>query len=321
MAYEKFPPVFGEDFDTDKTTTMDLPVVREEDLSDRVSLLSRDIEVRTNDIIRESTDPRIRVNAEEVATKSRTLGEIASELEHQAETNAISGHPNYRAMKKDFNKRRSDHKGLREYMLMADIDKFKDFNTKYTHTIGDKVLKGVCDIIRDSLHRKSDILLRDSSNYHPHGEEMFVKYFSNNISDAAIVPERIRREVERRSEEVTGYKVTVSLGLTEVKSEDEVREALEDVKSRLSTYVTIAKNEGRNNLYYGGELDENGNLVDPLYNGKVRLIQITSKVENYAKRMVSSPINSIGKLAGTATSLYKALKRKKWIHTKLLKAN
>ena len=94
-------------------------------------------------------------------------------------------------------------------MLMIDIDYFKDYNDTYGHLQGDKALKYVGKIIKNSLTRKVDYVARWG------GEEFIVLLSQASYNGTLEIAERIRRNVERafvltKSGDKT--KMTVSIG-------------------------------------------------------------------------------------------------------------
>ena len=96
-------------------------------------------------------------------------------------------------------------------LLLLDIDHFKDYNDKYGHLEGDKVLVRFSQIIRTCL-RTND------SAYRYGGEEFTVILPETAGEEARTVAQRIRAALEAEpfspedGEEVT---VTISIGLTE----------------------------------------------------------------------------------------------------------
>jgi diguanylate cyclase (GGDEF)-like protein len=94
-------------------------------------------------------------------------------------------------------------------LIFLDIDNFKQFNDKYGHQEGDKVLKVVSKSILKSI-RQVDCAARYG------GEEFAVIMPENDIESAFIVADRIRKNVIKDSKEFfksdTKY-VTVTLGV------------------------------------------------------------------------------------------------------------
>jgi len=72
--------------------------------------------------------------------------------------------------------------------IMSDIDKFKSINDRFGHGVGDKVIKGVANILQDKV-RASDIVGRYG------GEEFCIVLPSTTLDQAIQVAEEIRREI------------------------------------------------------------------------------------------------------------------------------
>lgn len=74
-------------------------------------------------------------------------------------------------------------------LIMLDIDDFKQFNDRYGHPKGDKVLKAVSSIIRQNL-REIDVAARYG------GEEFVIMLPETDVAGAVAVAERIRVSME-----------------------------------------------------------------------------------------------------------------------------
>jgi diguanylate cyclase (GGDEF)-like protein len=94
-------------------------------------------------------------------------------------------------------------------LAMIDLDNFKNFNDRYGHQAGDRMLINIARILKESV-RDTDFVAR-------YGGEEFVIVFPETGNDAAIrVSERIRRAVEVDGVYVKGLGkkcTTVSLGV------------------------------------------------------------------------------------------------------------
>ncbi len=97
-------------------------------------------------------------------------------------------------------------------MIMFDIDRFKDVNDTFGHTIGDHVLKTVADIVRNSM-RQLDHFVRWG------GDEFMIIATEADLNKAVALAERIRKIIESRHFEKVG-KVTVSFGVTQFRKDD-----------------------------------------------------------------------------------------------------
>ncbi len=76
-------------------------------------------------------------------------------------------------------------------ILMIDIDFFKQVNDEYGHDVGDKVLKEIANIIKNSI-RESDLAIRYG------GEEFMVLLMDVNPEKAVEIAEKIRKRIENK---------------------------------------------------------------------------------------------------------------------------
>lgn len=94
--------------------------------------------------------------------------------------------------------------------IMGDIDHFKQFNDKYGHTVGDKVIQAVAKSFVGGL-REVDVLCRYG------GEEFCIFLPGATSHQAAVVAERLRNAVESHAgpsiRTTSGLKVTSSFGV------------------------------------------------------------------------------------------------------------
>jgi diguanylate cyclase (GGDEF)-like protein len=132
---------------------------------------------------------------------------IRARLEHQAETDALTGLYNHRAF----------HDRLRQELLrasaahgtvalvMLDLDDFKKVNDVYGHGIGDQLLYQVADVLRGSV-RASDVVCRVG------GEEFAVILPSGELTSSIALAERIGEQLAKLEADAVG-KLTVSTGI------------------------------------------------------------------------------------------------------------
>ena len=124
-------------------------------------------------------------------------------------------------------------------IVMSDVDHFKHFNDTYGHQVGDLVLKEVANILKTSV-RSSDIAARYG------GEEMIILLRGSSLRDGLSVAEKIRKNVEEHSvkQENNAYKVTISLGVSIFKPNDNV----DTIIKRADEGLYKAKESGRNRV-------------------------------------------------------------------------
>ena len=93
-----------------------------------------------------------------------------------------------------------------------DIDDFKHINDTYGHDMGDKVLIEITNEIRNSI-RKTDLLFRIG------GEEFMIIFSKTLMQEAYEVVEKTRVDISNMSI-IENEKITISIGITEVKKDD-----------------------------------------------------------------------------------------------------
>ena len=94
--------------------------------------------------------------------------------------------------------------GLTLACAVLDVDDFKSYNDRYGHGAGDKALRCVARVLRESA-RADDLVAR-------YGGEEFVVLMGGNVEDAIKVAERVRERVQFES--VTGEGISLGSSLT-----------------------------------------------------------------------------------------------------------
>jgi len=146
-----------------------------------------------------------------------------TELENLATTDGLTGVNNYRNFRRKLTEEmeRAKRYNVKFSMLMLDIDKFKDFNDRYGHLVGDHILKNSANVIKQSV-RTIDFVARYG------GEEFSVILVEADMDDAKLTAERIRKNIQDSAIEYNDgtYSVTISIGISEytkdIKNEDEL---------------------------------------------------------------------------------------------------
>lgn len=229
-------------------------------------------------------------------TELESILRCLKEMHCDLSKNPITGAPNGKELHSDLDKILEDHREVVDkteniYVVMADIDNFGKFNKVYGEQVGNRVLKAVTEVIRDSL-RDDDFIIQLSNksyDYHLHGEEMLTIYSCKSLKDACSVANRLRQTVEKKCLEKTGHKVTISLGISEWAHDDE---PFEEAQKRADRDMQMAKTEGRNQVYC--------RELDPLFVVKRKFYQ-PGRVDELVRTVSDSVRLLKGAVGSTAT--------------------
>jgi diguanylate cyclase (GGDEF)-like protein len=97
--------------------------------------------------------------------------------------------------------------------IMTDIDKFKNVNDTYGHSVGDEVIQQTARILKLGL-RPADLLCRYG------GEEFCVVLPGLDLAQAAVVAERLREKIQAQAgpgvRSIPNLKVTASFGVSSI---------------------------------------------------------------------------------------------------------
>lgn len=100
-------------------------------------------------------------------------------------------------------------------LCILDVDKFKDINDDYGHNVGDKVLRGIADVLKLTF-RDEDIIFRL-------GGDEYAVYVMNlsDEEDGRVVMDRVFKEIARMDiPELKGREICVSAGAVFFKEGD-----------------------------------------------------------------------------------------------------
>jgi diguanylate cyclase (GGDEF)-like protein len=177
---------------------------------------------------------------EKVQERTAELNKIKDAYEKLATTDALTNmHNRYSIMKilsSEVN--RSNRYKTPLSLIMYDIDFFKDVNDTYGHDVGDAILTSLSHFVKNNL-RDVDIIGRYG------GEEFLIILPNTMLANAKEYAERLRTLVEEYTFETVG-KITISLGIVEIKP----AENLNEIFKRVDSLLYVSKNSGRNKVSF-----------------------------------------------------------------------
>jgi diguanylate cyclase (GGDEF)-like protein len=168
---------------------------------------------------------------------------LQQDLRGLAETDSLTELHNVRAFRRRFEDemRRSIRYGRPLSLIMVDLDDFKQINDRFGHPAGDRVLKGLAAILRESV-RETDFPARYG------GEEFVVLCPETPAPAAAVVAERIRSAVADIEMELARgdlRRFTCSVG---VATFPEHAASAEDLLQAADSALYDAKRAGKNRV-------------------------------------------------------------------------
>jgi diguanylate cyclase (GGDEF)-like protein len=133
--------------------------------------------------------------------------QIRARLEHQAQTDPLTGLYNHRAFHEHLRRALASASRSHESVsvLMLDIDDFKRVNDVYGHGSGDEILRSLAETLKQAV-RASDVVYRLG------GEEFAIVIASHTPESADRLADRLVERVERAEFDPAG-RITISVGL------------------------------------------------------------------------------------------------------------
>ena len=172
--------------------------------------------------------------------KYRTLREkenLEEEVKRLSITDDLSGLYNHRHFFKTLGAELARLKRQKTSLslLMFDLDNFKRYNDLYGHLEGDKVLRKIGEIVKNSIRSNVD------SGYRYGGDEFAALLIGASADQALTIAERIRSSIEQ-----AGFRnITVSVGLSEYEDHFD----LEGFVKSADGAMYVSKQSGGNQVY------------------------------------------------------------------------
>lgn len=196
----------------------------------------READVRAAQALAENLTVALSVSR--IAQLNERLAHTNQRLRELAQTDSLTGLWNRYRMEQEIDEALATaERYARPFaLLLFDVDHFKRVNDTWGHDVGDQVLIGLAGLAR-SLLRETDHLGRWG------GEEFVLLAGDTGPEDAAVVAERLRREIAAASFPPAGQ-VTVSIGV----ASGQPGEPRRMLVKRADAALYQAKHEGRNRV-------------------------------------------------------------------------
>ena len=171
------------------------------------------------------------------------LQETINQLEYMAYYDGLTGVYNRRKFFELAHKKFEAVKNQNLYAVMIDIDKFKNINDTYGHSVGDKVIIAVAQTLKENID-ETTLLARLG------GEEFALLCSKENDKKVFECLEKIRKkieEIEIKLENNTIVKCTISDGIAKYTKE---LPSLDYLLNKADEALYEAKNTGRNRTIF-----------------------------------------------------------------------
>ena len=184
-------------------------------------------------------DYRFVFMVQDINDKSMELMSTLQKYEEKAIKDPLTGVLNHGEIETQLNnaiaRRQSSDSPIS--FMMLDLDHFKQVNDNYGHAVGDVTLKHFAKHLMDSSVEDKALVGRWG------GEEFVIICRDKNAEEASAMAESLRQKVEAYQFPDI-YHITCSIGVTELKAEDEFKEAF----NRLDKAMYASKHNGRNKV-------------------------------------------------------------------------
>jgi diguanylate cyclase (GGDEF)-like protein len=157
--------------------------------------------------------------------------------ERGARTDALTGVFNRRFMEEALTREvaRAERNQCKLCVMLADVDEFKNFNTRFGHLSGDRILVEVTTLLQKNF-RAADLVIRYG------GDEFLVIMPDTDLAQAELTVARLRQSLDRWNDrEQREYRLGLSCGLAAYKPGITIEHFLKAADSDL--YVQKARRE------------------------------------------------------------------------------
>ena len=135
------------------------------------------------------------------------------------------------------------------YLVMIDIDDFKQINDQFGHIVGDTALRRLSKAINRQLYDSQ----LDASFFRVGGEEFAILLTNIDEPHLPQVINQLREAIDQIDVKVNDaqlVKITVSMGIAKYQYHDDIAAMLYE---RADSYLYVAKKDGKNSVNYEGD--------------------------------------------------------------------
>lgn len=164
---------------------------------------------------------------------------IHSKLNNLASNDTLTGLPNRRSFYNQLAQFISlkVHNQQNFSLVFIDVDDFKMVNDMQGHDVGDNILITVASVLKSTI-RHTDFIARWG------GEEFIILLNDTRLKDAQLIAEQLRKNIEGNTDllQHAQNKITISLGVTQAKDNDDANSLFKRVDNALYQAKTSGKN-------------------------------------------------------------------------------
>ncbi len=197
-------------------------------------------DARTADLSATVAAQSMRLEISDLQARNAGLASTFKQLNDLALTDVLTAAANRRGLEEAFVSLRADHSMV---LAMMDLDHFKLVNDRFSHGVGDQVLREAARLMDEAL-RDRDRLGRYG------GEEFTALFVDTTLPDALVIAERLRDRVQTHiwAGIAEGLAVTISVGVVSVIPDESFAQAV----ARADVLLYAAKAQGRNRVLAEG---------------------------------------------------------------------
>jgi len=164
---------------------------------------------------------------------------IHSKLSDLASNDTLTGLPNRRTFQSQlelFLSLKARHQ-QKLSLVFVDVDDFKMINDAQGHDVGDNILINIAAALKSTI-RNTDFIARWG------GEEFIILLIDTQLQDAQLIAEQLRKTIESNTYllEHAKKKVTISLGVTQARDNDDANALFKRVDNALYQAKRTGKN-------------------------------------------------------------------------------